>query len=124
MSKPIPKRSLDWMPKTVWGPMKWRELHCRALSYLPMKGEAEWLDKFVESIPCPKCQKHFEIFVKDNPPFFPDGVTSYRTLDRPAFFRWTVDAHNFVNRALSRPEISYLDALTLYSEQWMAPTEM
>jgi hypothetical protein len=97
------------MPKSVWGPLKWRELHVRALAYLPMDNEKEWFDSFVQSIPCPKCQAHFELFLKDNPPTF-DSRTS--------FFSWTVKAHNYVNRALQKPELSLEEALAEHVEMW------
>lgn len=102
MAKPIPEHPLQWMPKSVWGPIKWKELHARALAHLPMDGEREWFDAFVESIPCPKCQAHFEIFLKDNPPVLDS---------RPAFFRWTVAAHNWVRRSQHKPELTLAEAL-------------
>lgn len=106
MSKPISESSLMWMPKKIWGPIKWRELHCRALAYLPMQGEDGWFKSFIESIPCPNCQKHFELFINENPPNFES---------RPDFFKWTVDAHNYVNRSNCKEEISYERALALHS---------
>lgn len=97
MAKAIPSHPLEWMPKSVWGPLKWRELHCRGLAPLPMEGESEWFKSFIESLPCPKCKHHFESFIQQNPPDFSS---------RPAFFTWTVKAHNFVNRALQKPEVN------------------
>lgn len=82
--------------------MLWRTLHLRALSYLPMKGEEKWFEDFIESIPCPLCQDHFQLFIKQSPPDFSS---------RPAFFRWTVCAHNYVNRSLNKKEIDLKEAL-------------
>lgn len=100
--KAIPEHPLQWMPKSVWGPIKWKELHCRALAYLPMDREREWFDSFVQSIPCQKCQAHFELFLKDNPPDFSS---------RPAFFRWTWLAHNYVNKATNKGTVDLSHAL-------------
>lgn len=85
--------------------MKWQELHGRALAYLPMDKEKEWFDTFVDSIPCPHCQKHFTLFVEENPPCFES---------RPKFFAWTVEAHNYVRRSQQKPEISLDEALSLH----------
>lgn len=43
---------------------------------------------------------------------------------RPEFFQWTVEAHNFVNRALKKPEFSINEALNHYPEQWLPPNEL
>lgn len=104
-NKAISESSLAWLPKSIWGPLLWRQLHCRALSYLPMKGEQEWFNAFIQSIPCPHCQKHFQLFVEQNPPDFKD---------RPSFFRWTVLAHNYVNKAKDKKEVDLATALGYY----------
>lgn len=109
MSKAIPEHPLQWMPKSVWGPLKWRELHCRALAYLPMTNEEQWLKSFIESIPCPKCKAHFDTFIQQNPA---------ELSTRPAFFLWTIRAHNWVNRALEKKELDLEEALVLYSDMF------
>jgi hypothetical protein len=128
--KPIPKpplHPLAWAPKSVWGPMKWRELHCRALAYINLtnsyddpdsemvitEAEVTWINVFIESIPCPKCRHHFDSYMQQNPLLKGEPIT------RPEYFRWTVDAHNFVNRALQKPEIDYRGALLLHMDQWL-----
>jgi hypothetical protein len=93
-SQAINHQCLDWMPKAVWGPIKWKELHTRALVELPMQGEEEWFAAFVDGLPCPECRAHFEEFLRRTPPDF---------RSRRNFFRWTVLAHNAVNQALSKP---------------------
>lgn len=106
MAKAIPPHPLEWMPKAIWGPIKWRELHCRALAYLPMDHEEQWFKSFIESIPCEKCKAHFYSFIEQNAPDFSS---------RPAFFRYTVLAHNWVNRALHKKELDLSEALVIYS---------
>lgn len=105
MPKAIPESSLEWMDKRVWGPIKWTELHARALAYLPMEKEKEWFTSFVTSIPCPHCQKHFQLFIEKTPPDF---------TSRPKFFAWTVAAHNNVRRSQNKPEISLEEALLIH----------
>jgi hypothetical protein len=121
---------LAWAAKTVWGPMKWRELHCRALAYINLTNlyddrdsemvitgdEVIWIHAFMESIPCPNCRHHFDSYMKQNP-LLKEG----ENLTRPEYFRWTVDAHNFVNRALQKPELTYREALLLHMDQWLEP---
>jgi len=85
----IDKSALAWMPKSVWGPIKWKELHCRYLTGLPMEGEEQWFNDFIDGLPCPKCRNHFEEYVKEHPPIL--------KTTRIGMFAWTVDAHNHVN---------------------------
>jgi hypothetical protein len=101
MKTAIRESALDWMPKSVWGPIKWKELHTRALTSLPMESENEWFREYLRGLPCPECRAHFEDFLKESPPDFSS---------RDRFFRWTVAAHNFVNRACGQREWSVEEA--------------
>lgn len=103
--KAIDESSLSWMPKEVWGPIKWKELHVRALSPFPMDGEAEWFEAFLNGLPCPKCRAHFCDFLGRTPPDFSS---------RDAFFGWTVEAHNFVNEATGKPRVGLAEAKKLH----------
>lgn len=101
MPKAINQSSLEWMPKSVWGPIKWKELHTRALTPLPLDQEPEWFRSFVAGLPCPKCRNHFEEFVARNPPDFSS---------RRSFFAWTVCAHNHVNQATGKSIMGHYEA--------------
>jgi hypothetical protein len=105
MLKSINAHSLDWMPRSVWGPIKWKELHVRALSPFPMSEEAQWFDAFLAGLPCPKCREHFKGFLEQTPPDF---------TSREAFFNWTVQAHNFVNEATGKPLLDVDEARSLH----------
>lgn len=109
-NKPISESSLEWMPKSVWGPLLWRQLHCRALAYLPMHSESKWLDDFILNIPCPLCQAHFNEFHKMNPPDLRSRI---------AFFEWTVSAHNYVNRSKNKKEYTVAEALKFYMDMFL-----
>lgn len=61
----------------------------------------EFMEKLAQELICNLCRHHFGEYVKNHPP---------DTSSRSAFFRWTVDAHNFVNRRLKKPEVSYEQA--------------
>jgi hypothetical protein len=101
----IEHHSLDWMPKEIWGPIKWKELHCRALIDFPMDKEEQWFEEFLDGLPCPHCRKHFEQFLEKHPPPFEN---------RESFFKWTVDAHNHVNGKLGKKEIDHQEAYRLH----------
>lgn len=105
MSKAISQHSIEWMPKNLWGRLKWAELHARCFIDKDMSGEAEWFKSFVTSVPCPKCQEHFETFVKKNPPDFSSRV---------AFFVWAWRAHNHVNVETKKPQMSLQDAYAIH----------
>jgi hypothetical protein len=110
MAQAIDHKSLEWMPKSVWGPIKWKELHCRALAPLPMDGEEKWFEAYMQGLPCAKCRTHFEEFIKQNPPDFHS---------RERFFKWTVRAHNHVNRAHNKPTLKTEEALRLHRDAWL-----
>jgi hypothetical protein len=97
MPDAIDEASLTWMPKSVWGPIKWKELHVRGLVDLPMENEQLWFSAFVAGLPCPECRQHFKEFLSNHPPDFSS---------RQAFFSWTVAAHNHVNQATGKPSLS------------------
>jgi hypothetical protein len=101
----IDKSSLAWMPKSIWGPIKWKELHTRALANLPMDGEEKWFKEFIEGLPCPMCRGHFDEYVKDHPPIF---------TSRTAFFKWSVDAHNSVNHRNDKRIMPLGEALDIH----------
>jgi len=107
MAETINYRSLEWMPKSVWGPIKWKELHWRALITLPIEEEKAWFDAFMESLPCAKCRLHFAEFVGSQPPDF---------RSRERFFDWTVRAHNHVNQATGKAVLTMEEARLEHSE--------
>jgi hypothetical protein len=102
MAEAINEEGLEWMPKSVWGPIKWKELHTRALLERSMEGEEHWLAAYLAGLPCPKCREHFEEFLRKSPPDL---------RSRRQFFVWTVAAHNFVNEAIGHRTLGVTEAL-------------
>jgi hypothetical protein len=102
MSDPINTASLEWMPKQVWGPIKWKELHTRALIPLSPDELKDWFGGFMASLPCEECRTHFNQWVLDNPPDF------------TKFFAWTVAAHNEVNEKTGKPSVSEEEARIIH----------
>lgn len=101
MPEAIDEKCLEWMPKSVWGPIKWKELHSRALIDRSMDGEERWVAAYLDGLPCAKCREHFEVFLRQSPPDLQS---------RQLFFAWTVAAHNFVNRATGKRSLSIAEA--------------
>lgn len=65
----------------------------------------EKLAKFATRIPCGSCQKHWRQVMTESPPDLSSAE---------AFFVWSVDAHNAVNRHLGKPLFSLADARIKY----------
>ena len=101
MTEAINEKGLEWMPKSVWGPIKWKELHTRALMPTAMEGEERWFASYLDGLPCEKCRQHFAEFLGQSPPDFSS---------RESFFNWTVAAHNYVNVAMGRRSWSIEEA--------------
>ena len=111
--KAIDESSLSWMPKEVWGPIKWKELHVRGLAPFPMDDEDKWFAAFLKGLPCPKCRAHFCSFLETTPPDYSS---------REAFFEWTVTAHNFVNAANGKPDVTVAEARALHACKFDPPS--
>ena len=101
----IDRSPLSWMPKSVWGPIKWAELHARAMANLPMEGEDKWFEQFIAGLPCPKCRAHFEKFVAAHPPVFHSRIQ---------FLLWTISAHNHVNTCTGKRTLGLDEAIRIH----------
>lgn len=76
----------------------WADLHERALT---VDGDdSAWLGEFSLRLPCGPCRSDWLRMLRDTPPAFGD-----------AYFAWTVDRHNEVNRMLGRSVLSLREAL-------------
>ncbi len=79
--------TVEARPHQVKGRKLWAELHSK------QNPTPEWFESWLSRVPsfgC-SCQQNFRGYVKDNPPDFDD------------FYRWGVDAHNWVNLKLNKP---------------------
>jgi len=98
----------------VWGPFFWHTIHIAALGYPkePTYTEKRAAKEFFESlqflIPCSVCREHYSKHLKEHP------LTTF--LDRRAdLFRWTIDIHNEVNKALKKPTRTEQEVLNYYT---------
>lgn len=87
------------------GPMFWPELHHPRVAP-DLAAEAAWMETFTDKIGCGECKTHWLEPLQTMPPKF---------ASREAYFAWTVEAHNVVNRRLGKPLMSIGAAKELYA---------
>lgn len=87
----------------------WLKLHRYAVDcFVWNVDEAKkWYREWVEGVPVTacNCKRNWMLLTSRNPPDFSN---------RRAFFRWTVDRHNDVNRKLGRVEMTLIEAKAMY----------
>ena len=89
---------------TNWGNNCWRFLHSSSFAWPdhPTPAQCESATKFYESLgdvlPCPKCRRHYNSHIQQNPP---------KVRSREELSRWLVDIHNAVNRQNGKEEVDY-----------------
>jgi hypothetical protein len=99
----------------VFGPPIWFTLH-NAASHYPIEASPIYAEKMKNIItaiplllPCQTCKLHSTAFIEQIKDFLPDICASRKNL-----FEFFVDFHNFVNKRLEKPIISYEQAHVLY----------
>ena len=82
--------------RTEMGRAAWKYIHTRAENYDPKNQPTEmaWLESFVALYPCKLCARDFAVICHRVPP---------RLESREAYVHWWIDAHNEVNKDLSKP---------------------
>lgn len=104
----------DSISPTVWGPSGWAFIHYVALGYPnnpTMKDINDYKNYYYNLayvIPCESCRKHYKETIMNNPP---------KTQNKDELFKWTVDIHNIVNERLSKPKLTYTDALHIWKNK-------
>jgi hypothetical protein len=80
----------------------WAELHRRALAFTgDVDAERAWMDGFTRRLPCGECRRHWKQLLEATSP-------DYSSAD--AYFAWTVEAHNQVNRQLGKSQMTVAEA--------------
>jgi Erv1 / Alr family len=67
--------------------------------------ELAWLAQFANKVRCAGCRKHWREVTAKLPPDFSSPA---------AYFRWTVRAHNAINRRLGKPIMKLQTAKRLW----------
>jgi FAD-linked sulfhydryl oxidase len=103
---------------TLWGRQAWHFIHFIALNYPEKPKErdkklyTDFLNALPHVLPCPICGSHFMDFMALNQP---------KLNNKYDFFKWTVDAHNDVNKRYNKKVISYEEA---WNEVWKNATDL
>lgn len=99
----------------VFGPPIWYTLH-NAASHYPEEASPIYAEKMRNIIlaiplllPCKTCKLHATAFIEDVKDYLPDICASRKNL-----FNFFVDFHNFVNKRLDKPIVSYEEAKVLF----------
>ena len=88
-----------------WGPVQWMALHqlMRGFPVAPSEARRKGLEQYVTAladvIPCPSCSEHWR-----------DLARTVRTDGRVQALKWSIDAHNTVNKRLGKPVYTYAQA--------------
>lgn len=80
----------------------WAELHTC------VRPSSEWMASFTARVPCGECRGHWQELLTTMPPDYSSPA---------AFWRWSVDAHNAVNRRIGKPEITRESAYEIWREK-------
>lgn len=106
------------MDPRVWGPSIWFFIHSTALAYPESNPSPSiqsnyklFFQQLAKVLPCARCQKHFNQYV--------ENTIDSALQTREALFRWTVDAHNAVNKVLGKTIVPYEKAKKLVSDRYV-----
>lgn len=94
-----------------WGAICWSAFHLFAVGYpeapigLDMRTYENFYKTFGMVLPCAECSQHYAENLKKMP------LTEAALSSREKLFAWTVNFHNAVNTALSKPQFSLADAV-------------
>lgn len=98
-----------------WGPSFWNTLHIIAYQTTKdVNGFLSLVKQIVEKLPCESCVKDGLLYIKNHPlkkyPLSPNG-------DDLSPFIWMCNFHNYVNKKLNKPEISWTDTYKKFQTQ-------
>lgn len=102
------------MEPKVWGRYLWTSIHAIALGYPDEPTEQdktdfkEFFTNLWKVIPCQRCSDNYKEHLKELP--IDESLGSNNDL-----FKWTVDLHNIVNKALKKPVIPYKQAEEIFA---------
>ncbi len=96
-----------------WGPLQWMALHQMLRGY-PVSAPSEekqaalrqYVTAMAEVIPCIKCSMHWKQL-----------ATTVKTGSRFEALKWSIDAHNYVNKRLHKPVLTYAEAVKSMNER-------
>lgn len=93
---------------TTWGRATWTLLNCVAMTYpdaptaQQQKSYRRFLLSLKDVLPCSICRQSYKAWLGRNPP---------RLETKTALLRWLIDTHNYVNKRLGKPVLTYRQAM-------------
>ena len=100
-----------------FGPGTWYTLHVFAIS-ANTEAKKEAFISFVSDLSsnmwCSVCQEHFSRYIQEHP------LGPYKN-KKYGLFEWTWRLHNTVNERLGKPQLSFGEALKIYTEKGSKP---
>ena len=108
---------------TIWGPHGWKFLHYVSLGYPNNPTHEDKLNykNFYHSLqyilPCDKCSFNYQQNLVKLP--IDNNLDS-----RESLVKWVIDIHNLVNNELSKEEVPYEKALSLYANGISEPNQL
>jgi hypothetical protein len=102
----------DLSDPKCFGPGGWDAMHINATRGL-LKRFDEDTRYYATKIHCLDCRKHFASLLDEDPPLKRKKEINKEGNDVTAF-RWSVDAHNKVNKRLGKKEYPYEQAYAFY----------
>ena len=107
---------------TSWGPSAWNYLHVTSYAYpeVPTEYNKEHMFNFMwyfaRVIPCQRCRADFVKYLHVN---LPEKMNSPVFTCRDNLINFSIQAHNYVNSKLSKPEMTreQVDKLYVYTHE-------
>lgn len=100
--------------KYSWGETLWAYIHTICIVYGLEKDVEIESNKIIQLlynlhniIPCKYCADHYKKLITEYPP-----DNCIKTMD---LFKWSVHIHNHINKYLGKPQLTYEDALQLWT---------
>jgi hypothetical protein len=105
----------SFKPK-VWGPAGWKFMHYVSMGYPtePTNEDKTNYKLFYYSLqhilPCEKCAINYKKNIRESP-------IDEHLVNRDSLVKWLIDIHNKVNRETGKSELSYDEAILIYSHE-------
>jgi hypothetical protein len=121
---PVPNRTINWdkmepeREPRLFGPHYWYMLHNMSLNYPNNASDIakKKMRAFVEALPfllpCRDCSEHAKFFMAKA---MRTNAVDHALESKKNLFTFLWRFHNSVNRRLNKPEVSFNDALSMYS---------
>lgn len=101
------------MKPEIWGPHLWFILHLISFEYPENPTEYDkrvyydFYTSLKDVIPCEMCKKHYRDHIHQHP-------IGPHLDKKDTLIKWVIDVHNFVNKSLGKPILTYPEVMGIY----------